>query len=75
MVFIAGVGGGNECPITARNLDAAEVDFVSMCGLTPERASALRMGLQTNKVSSVETSIDAAIVATFRYARPTPEPH
>jgi hypothetical protein len=40
MVFIAHVGGGNECPMTANNLDAAEMDFVKTCGLTPERASA-----------------------------------
>jgi len=34
IVFIASVGGGNECPLTARSLDAAEIDFVT-CGLTP----------------------------------------
>jgi hypothetical protein len=39
-------------------------------GLTPERASALRAELDRNKVVSVETSVDAAIAAMFRYARP-----
>ncbi len=70
MVFIAHTGGGNEAPMTAKNLDAAETDFVSTCGLTPERASALRAELDRNKVVSVETSIDAAVGARFRYARP-----
>ena len=70
MVFIASVGGGNEAPITAKNLDTAEIDFVRTCGLTPERAGLLRAELDWNKVVSVETSIDDAIAAKFRYARP-----
>jgi len=70
MVFIAHTGGGNEAPLTAKNLDAAETDFVSTCGLTPERASALRAELDRNKVVSAETTIDAAVAAKFRYARP-----
>jgi len=70
LVFIAHTGGGNECPITAGNIDAAETDFVRTCGLTPERASALRTELDRNKVVRAETSIDAAVAAKFRYARP-----
>jgi hypothetical protein len=70
LVFIAHTGGGNEAPLTAMNLDAAEIDFVMKCGLTPERASALRTELHRNKVVSVETSIDAAIAARFRFVRP-----
>ncbi len=69
MVFIAHTGGGYECPVTAKNLDAAEIEFVKMCGLTPERASALRIELERNKGFSVETSIDAAVATKFRYAR------
>ena len=69
MVFIAHTGGGYESPITAMNLDAAELDFVRMCGLTPERASALRTELDRNKVVSSEASIDAAFAAKFRYPR------
>ena len=75
IVFIASVGGGNEAPITAKNLDAAEVDFVRMCGLTPERASALRTELDRNKVVSVETGIDDKVAAKFRYPRPQAKPH
>ena len=70
MVFIAHTGGGNEAPLTAKNLDAAEIDFVRMGGLTPERTSALRTELERNKVVSVETSIDDAAAAKFRYTRP-----
>ena len=68
MVFIAHTGGGNEAPLTAKDLDAAEIDYVRTCGLTPERASALRTELDRNKVASLETSIDAAIAAKFPYA-------
>jgi hypothetical protein len=70
MVFIAHKGKGHECPLTSKSLDAAEIDFVRMCGLTPERASALRTELDRNKVVIVETGIDAAVAAKFRYARP-----
>jgi hypothetical protein len=43
MVFIGHTGGGYESPLTARSLDAAEIDFARICGLTPERAfSAVR---------------------------------
>ena len=69
MVFIVHTGVGNECPITAKDLDAAEIDFVGTYGLTPERASALRTELDRNKVVSVKTSIDAEIASKFRYAR------
>jgi hypothetical protein len=34
IVFIAHTGGGNEAPITAKNLDSAEIGFVKTCGLT-----------------------------------------
>jgi hypothetical protein len=64
IVFIASVGGGNEAPFTARRLDAAEIVFVT-CGLTPERASALRAELDRNKGVSVETSLDDAVAAKF----------
>ncbi len=70
MVFIAHTGGGNEVPLTVKNLDTAEMDFVKTCGLTPERVSALRTELDRNKVVSAETSVDTSVAAMFRYARP-----
>jgi hypothetical protein len=69
MVFLAHTGGGNEAPLTAKNLDAAEVDFVRTCGLTPERASALRTESDRNKVVGVETSIAAAILMPAGFFR------
>jgi hypothetical protein len=68
IVFIARYGGGNDVPFMAKNLDTAEVVFMT-CGLSPERAAALRIELEHNKVASVETSIDDAVAAKFRYAR------
>jgi hypothetical protein len=69
MMFIAHTGGGNEAPLTTKNLDAAEMDFVKTCGLTPEHAAASRAELDRNKVVSVETRIDSSIAAKFRYAK------
>jgi hypothetical protein len=67
MVFIASIGGGNEAPLTAKDLDAAEIVFMT-CGLTPERAAVLRAELERNKVCSVQTSIDDAVAARSRYS-------
>jgi hypothetical protein len=68
IVFIATVGGGNEAPFTANDLDSAEIVFKT-CGLTPERAAALRAELDRNKVVSVETSIDGAVAEKFHYRK------
>jgi hypothetical protein len=68
IVFIATNGGGNGTPFTAKNLDAAELIFMT-CGLTPIRAAAIRAELERNKTSSVETSIDDMVVEKFRYAK------
>ena len=57
-----------------KNLDAAEIVFMT-CGLTPERAAALRIELERNKVASAETSIDDTVAVKFRSAKPKPEPH
>ena len=66
IVFFAHTGGGNECPITARDLDTAEIDFVKTCALTQGGGFTLRMDLDRNKVVRVETSIDAVVAAKFR---------
>jgi hypothetical protein len=65
IVFIASVGGGHEIPVTANNVEAAEVLFVT-CGLTQEHAAALRAELERNKVCRVVTSIDDVVAETFR---------
>ena len=64
-VFIAHTGGGNESPITAKNLDTAESDFVR-CGLAPERAASLREELERNKSVRVETNIEDSMAEKFR---------
>ena len=69
LVFLADIGGGNESPVTAKDLDAAEVLFMT-CGLSPELAAALRNEVERNKVASVDTSVDEEIAAKFRYTRP-----
>jgi len=68
MVFIASVGGGNESQLTARNLDAAEIAFMT-CGIAPQRAAALRAELERNKVAAVDTSVDDVEAAKFRRTR------
>ena len=52
-------------PKPAKDLDAAEVVFMT-CALTPERAAALRVELEHNKVASVETGIDDAVSLSIR---------
>ena len=69
IVFLARTGDGNASPLTAEDLDAAEVLFIT-CGLTPERAAALRAEVERNDVASVDTSVDVGIAAKFRYKRP-----
>src|ERR1700674_8875 len=69
MVFLPQTGDGNASPLTAKDLDAAEIIFMT-CGLTPERAAALRAEVKRNEVASVDTSVDIRIAAKFRYTRP-----
>ena len=51
IVFIASVGGGNGTPFTAKNLDAAEVIFMT-CGLMPIRAAEIRAELEGNRFAA-----------------------
>ena len=68
LVFLADIGGGNEAPLTAKDLDTAEVLFMT-CGLTPGRAAALRGEVKRNKFATVDTSLDEEVTAKFRYKR------
>ena len=69
IVFLASVGGGNEIPLTAKDLGAAE-DIFTMCGLMPGEAAALRRTLKHNNVAIVDTSVDEEVAAKFQYKRP-----
>jgi hypothetical protein len=68
IVFIPIVGGGTETSLTAKDLVAAEIVFMT-CGLAPERAAALRMELERNKGVGVETAMDESVAAQFRRAK------
>jgi hypothetical protein len=70
LVFLASIEGGNESPVKARDLDAAEVLFMT-CGLTPERAAALREEVRRNKVASVDAIVDGEVAAKFRHTIPS----
>ena len=70
LVFLADIGGGNESPVTANDLDAAETLFVA-CGLSAELAAALRNEVQRNKVASLDISIDENTAQKFRYTIPS----
>jgi hypothetical protein len=65
VVFIATFRGGNEAPIHAIDLDAAEIIFQT-CGLSMDRAAALKAEVQRNKVASVEATVDEEVAAKFR---------
>ena len=69
IVFLASIGGGNEIPLTAKDLDAAE-DIFKMCGLMPGEMAALRRTLKRKIVAIVDTSVDEEVAAKFRYTRP-----
>ena len=68
LVFLADIEGGIEASLTVKDLDAAEVLFMT-CGLTPGRAAALRTKVARNKIASVDTSLDEEVAAKFRYKR------
>lgn len=68
IVFLASIGGVDEIPLTAEDLDAAE-DIFKMCGLMPGEAAALVGTVKRNRVASVDTSVEEEVVAKFRYKR------
>jgi hypothetical protein len=70
LVFLADIGGGNESPITAKDLDEAEALFMT-CGISAELAAALRNEVQRNKVASLNISIDENTAQRFRYTIPS----
>ena len=66
IVFVPTVDQRNASPVKARDLDAATVLFMT-CGLSPERAAALRDEVKRNKVASVDTSVDEEVAAKFQH--------
>jgi hypothetical protein len=70
LVFLPTVDQRNAPPVIVEDLYAAEELFMT-CGLSKERAAALRAEVKRNKVASVETSVDGEVAAKFRHSMPT----
>jgi hypothetical protein len=64
LIFLPTVDQRNASPVTVEDLYAAEVLFMT-CGLSKDRAAALRAEVKRNKVASVETSVDKEVAAKF----------
>jgi hypothetical protein len=63
--FIIDGGSGSEPALRVKDLDTAEADFVRTFGLPPNLASALRGGLERNKVFCLETNLNEEVAAMF----------
>lgn len=66
LVFLPSVDQRNASPVKAKDLDAAEALFMT-CGLSAERAAALRDEVKRNKVASMEAVVDVDVAFRFRY--------
>jgi hypothetical protein len=69
LVFLPSVDQRNVSSVTVEDFYAAEVLFMA-CGLSPDRAAALRAEVKRNKIASVETAVDPEVAAKFRYEFP-----
>jgi hypothetical protein len=69
LIFLPIVNQHNASPVTVEDLYAAELLFMT-CGLTADRAAALRAEVKRNKVASTDVSVDEEVAAKFRYTRP-----
>jgi hypothetical protein len=70
LVFLPSSGDRDAAPVIASNLDAAEILFMT-CGLTADRAAALRAEVKRNKIASVDVTVDEEVAAKFRYTMPS----
>jgi hypothetical protein len=72
IVFLSSNGDKDASPIKAIDIDAAEFLFLN-CGMSVERAAALRAEVSRNKIATVDLSVDEEVAARFRfrYAFPT----
>jgi hypothetical protein len=69
LVFLPSVGQRNASPVTVEDLYAAEILFMT-CGLSVNRAAALRAEVKRNKIATADVTVDEEIAAKFRYAVP-----
>ena len=70
LVFLPAEPLGNASPARAVDLDAAEILFQT-CGLSWERAVALRVEVERNRMASCEVTVDPEVAAKFRYTIPS----
>jgi hypothetical protein len=69
-VFLATSGDKDASPNKAKDIDAAEFLFLN-CGLSVERAAALRAEVTRSKVAAMDTVVDEEIAIKFRYIFPS----
>ena len=69
IVFLPTVDQRNATPVTVEDLYAAALLFMT-CGITANRAVALRDEVKRNKVAITDVSVDEEVAAKFRYKRP-----
>jgi hypothetical protein len=69
IVFLPTSGDKDASPVKAIDIDVRESFFLN-CGMSVERAVALRVELARNKIASVDISVDEEIAAKFRYRFP-----
>jgi hypothetical protein len=69
LVFLPTRGDQDACRVRADGLDAAEKLFMT-CGLSAERAAALREEVSHNKVAMVNTDADEEDAAKCRFTFP-----
>jgi hypothetical protein len=69
LVFLPSVDQRTASPVTVEDLYAAEILFMT-CGLSVNRAAALRAEVKRNKIGSADVTVDEEIAAKFRYAVP-----
>jgi len=66
IVFLPTVDQRNATPVTVEDLYAAE-SLIMTCGLTADRAAALRDEVKRSKVASTDVTVDEEVAAKFRY--------
>jgi hypothetical protein len=70
LAILPSVDQRNASPVTVEDLYAAEELFM-MCGLSKDRAAALRAEVKRNKGASLETNVEGEAAVKFRHTMPS----
>ena len=65
IIFVPILGGGNETPLTVKNLTTAEKELVNTFGVTPVGAAWIRTEVERKKFFCIYVSLDEAVAAMF----------